>query len=254
LQVAVPSTSPPLFQAIECLLGAAAIKPDDANIYSKLGLNYGKNGNLDSAMLAFDAALALDPTHAMARSNKAVALERMGKQEVQSCRWRALASHVSVSCSPRRMLPRRGKKWLGRTGAIWTRMPCKICMGAVFCCWIFAFCFEIELTRALSYNWGIVQNQRMKLKPALRAFKAFCRLFPDNERGWFMMAQVARNMDDVEVLVSASRRLFHLNPNHGEGYGQLGDALSDLKYYLPAISTLRKALEIRRKEPVQSLK
>jgi tetratricopeptide (TPR) repeat protein len=66
-----------------------------------------------------------------------------------------------------------------------------------------------------------------------------------------MMAQVARNMDDVEVLVSASRRLFRLNPNHGEGYGQLGDALSDLKYYLPAITTLRKALEIRRREPVQ---
>ena len=59
-------------------------------------------------------------------------------------------------------------------------------------------------------------------------------------------------MDDVEVLVSASRRLFQLNPNHGEGYGQLGDALSDLKYYLPAISTLRKALEIRRREPVPS--
>jgi tetratricopeptide (TPR) repeat protein len=90
----------------------------------------------------------------------------------------------------------------------------------------------------------------MKLKPSLRAFKAFCRLFPDNERGWYMMAQVARNMDDVEVLVSASRRLFQLNPNHGEGYGQLGDALSDMKYYLPAISTLRKALEIRRREPV----
>jgi len=102
-----------------------------------------------------------------------------------------------------------------------------------------------------SYNWGIVQNQRMKLKPALRAFKAFCRLFPDNERGWYMMAQVARNMDDVEEIVSASRRLFQLNPNHGEGYGQLGDALSDLKYYLPAISTLRKALEIRRREPVR---
>lgn len=33
-------------------------------------------------MQAFDTALALDPTHAMARSNKAVALERMGKQEV----------------------------------------------------------------------------------------------------------------------------------------------------------------------------
>lgn len=100
------------------------------------------------------------------------------------------------------------------------------------------------------FNWGIVQNQRMKLKPSLRAFKAFCRLFPDNERAWYMMAQVARNMDDAEVLVSASRRLFQLNPNHGEGYGQLGDALSDMKYYLPAISTLRKALEIRRREPV----
>ena len=102
-----------------------------------------------------------------------------------------------------------------------------------------------------SYNWGIVQNQRMKLKPALRAFKAFCRLFPDNERGWYMMAQVARNMDDVEEIVSANHRLFQLNPNHGEGYGQLCDALSDLKYYLPAISTLRKALEIRRREPVR---
>ena len=69
-------------QAIECLLGAAQLSPDDANIYSKLGLNYGKNGNLDSAMQHFDIALTLDPTHAMARSNKAVALERLGKQEV----------------------------------------------------------------------------------------------------------------------------------------------------------------------------
>jgi hypothetical protein len=96
----------------------------------------------------------------------------------------------------------------------------------------------------------------MKLKPSLRAFKAFCRLFPENERGWYMMAQVARTMDDVEVLVSASRRLFQLNPNHGEGYGQLGDALSDLKYYLPAIFHAAqrnfKALEIRRREPVPS--
>ena len=114
-----------------------------------------------------------------------------------------------------------------------------------------AFYYSNSRSSLFSYNWGIVQNQRMKLKPALRAFKAFCRLFPDNERGWYMKAQVARNMDDVEELVSASRRLFRLNPNHGEGYGQLGDALSDLKYYLPAISTLRKALEIRRKEPVR---
>jgi len=45
-------------------------------------LNYGKSGNLDSAMQHFDIALTLDPTHAMARSNKAVALERLGKQEV----------------------------------------------------------------------------------------------------------------------------------------------------------------------------
>jgi lipoprotein NlpI len=69
-------------QAIECLLGAAELNPRDAQVYSKLGLNYGKSGKLDSAMQAFDTALALDPTHAMARSNKAVALERMGKQEV----------------------------------------------------------------------------------------------------------------------------------------------------------------------------
>jgi Flp pilus assembly protein TadD len=46
-------------------------------------LNYGKSGNLDSAMKAFDTALALDPTNVMARSNKAVALERMGKQEAR---------------------------------------------------------------------------------------------------------------------------------------------------------------------------
>jgi Flp pilus assembly protein TadD len=53
-------------------------------------LNYGKNGQLDLAMQAFDTALALDPNHAMARSNKAVALERMGKQEVSECRPSAL--------------------------------------------------------------------------------------------------------------------------------------------------------------------
>ena len=69
-------------QAIECLLSAAELNPRDAQVYSKLGLNYGKSGRLDSAMQAFDTALALDPTNAMARSNKAVALERMGKQEV----------------------------------------------------------------------------------------------------------------------------------------------------------------------------
>ena len=69
-------------QAIECLLGAAELNPRDAQVYSKLGLNYGKSGKLDSAMQAFDTALALDPTNSMARSNKAVALERMGKQEV----------------------------------------------------------------------------------------------------------------------------------------------------------------------------
>jgi lipoprotein NlpI len=74
------------FQAIDCFIGAAAISPKDASIYSKLGLNYGKNGQLDLAMQAFDTALALDPTHAMARSNRAVALERMGKQEVSSNR------------------------------------------------------------------------------------------------------------------------------------------------------------------------
>ena len=69
-------------QAIECLLSATELNPRDAQVYSKLGLNYGKSGKLDSAMKAFDTALALDPTNAMARSNKAVALERMGKQEV----------------------------------------------------------------------------------------------------------------------------------------------------------------------------
>jgi Flp pilus assembly protein TadD len=53
-------------------------------------LNYGKNGQLDLAMQAFDTALALDPNHAMARSNKAVALERMGKQEVSEYRPSAL--------------------------------------------------------------------------------------------------------------------------------------------------------------------
>jgi lipoprotein NlpI len=74
-----------LFQAIECFIGASEISPKDANIYSKLGLNYGKNGQLELAMEAFDTALALDPTHTAARSNKAVALERMGKQEVSVC-------------------------------------------------------------------------------------------------------------------------------------------------------------------------
>jgi hypothetical protein len=48
-------------------------------------------------MQAFDAALALDPTHAMARSNKAVALERMGKQEVREYCGLALALHGLVS-------------------------------------------------------------------------------------------------------------------------------------------------------------
>jgi Flp pilus assembly protein TadD len=51
-------------------------------VYSNLGLSYGRSGKLDSAMQALDTALALDPTNAMARSNKAVVLERMGKQEV----------------------------------------------------------------------------------------------------------------------------------------------------------------------------
>jgi lipoprotein NlpI len=77
-------------QAIECFIGATEINPKDASTYSKLGLNYGKNGQLDLAMQAFDTALALDPNHAMARSNKAVALERMGKQEVSEYRPSAL--------------------------------------------------------------------------------------------------------------------------------------------------------------------
>ncbi len=79
---------PIVLQAIKCLLGSIEINPNDSSAYSKLGLNYGKSGKLDSAMQAFDTALALDPNNNMARSNKAVALERMGKQEV--CRHLSL--------------------------------------------------------------------------------------------------------------------------------------------------------------------
>ena len=103
-------------QAIECLLSATELNPRDAQVYSKLGLNYGKSGKLDSAMQAFDTALALDPTNAMARSNKAVALERMGKQEVILCACvsyyysGASNAYDALLFANRRMPPLLGKR------------------------------------------------------------------------------------------------------------------------------------------------
>jgi len=118
-------------QAIECLLGAAQLSPNDANIYSKLGLNYGKNGNLDSAMQHFDIALTLDPTHAMARSNKAVALERLGKQEV--CAAVSPRLYPTRAQSPCRMRLLLGKKWFGLMEAIWTQTRCKESEAFFYC-------------------------------------------------------------------------------------------------------------------------
>ncbi len=138
------STTPAL-QAIQCLLGATEISPNDASVYSKLGLNYGKSGKLDSAMLAFDTALALDPNNAMARSNKAVALERMGKQEVCFLvAWILLTTLPLFLC---RMQPRLGKRCCGRSAAIWTRTRCERCVITSALC----LCAQITLLWAHAF-------------------------------------------------------------------------------------------------------
>ncbi|MCJ7539326.1 MAG: tetratricopeptide repeat protein, partial [Desulfobacterales bacterium] len=50
------------------------IKPDNANIWTDLGVMYRRNGNPQEAIKAFDKAIEADPKHEVSRMNKGIVL------------------------------------------------------------------------------------------------------------------------------------------------------------------------------------
>jgi cytochrome c-type biogenesis protein CcmH/NrfG len=61
-------------QAITAYRKALALKPENADVWTDLGVMYRRNQQAPEALEAFDQALAVDPSHQAARFNKGIVL------------------------------------------------------------------------------------------------------------------------------------------------------------------------------------
>ena len=182
--------------AIEAYNKALAIKPDYAEAYYNMGNALKEQGKLEEAIEAYNKALAIKPDYADAYNNMGNALKEQGKlEEAIEAYNKALA---------------------------------------------------IKPDYAEAYNnMGIALQEQGKLEEAIEAYNKALAIKPDYAEAYNNMGNALKEQGKLEEAIEAYNKALAIKPDYAEAYNNMGNALKEQGKLEEAIEAYNKALAIK---------
>jgi tetratricopeptide (TPR) repeat protein len=215
--------------AVDSLQGAAALLPNDADVFANLGNALHNAGRLDEAIASCRRALVIDPKSVEALNNLGNALMNSGRPaEAVECYARAI--RLRPSFAPAFCNLGNAQRSLGQLPE--SLQSCR-----------HALRLDPRLIDAHG-NLGNTLRDLGQFEEAVASYREALRLAPRHAGVLNNLGSVLRDLGRLDEAANRHWQALQANPNYADAYVKLGQVLTDLGRPLDAESVCRKALEL----------
>ncbi len=213
--------------AVDSLQGAAALLPNDADVFANLGNALHNAGRLDEAIASCRRALAIDPNSVEALNNLGNALMNSGRApEAVECYLQAIRlrpSYAAAFCNLG-----NAQRSLGQLSA--SLQSCR-----------HALKLDPRLIDAHG-NLGNTLRDLGQLEEAVGSYREAVRLAPRHAGVLNNLGSVLRDLGRLDEAANSHWQALQANPNYADAYAKLGQALTDLGRPQDAVESFRRGL------------
>ena len=250
-------------KAVELIVKAIAINPDDAAAHSNLGAAHQALKNLDAAIAAYDKAIALKPAYAEAYHNRGMVLQKLGQPEVALADFNraiALRPNYAEAYNNRGMALQALRQFDAAKDSYDkaialnpnytqaysnlgdTLMACKQYEAAI-----------ASYNKAIALNPGFIHaynnrgNAYLALKQyenAIVSYDKVIALNPGFALAYQNRGNVLQALGQYEAAIASYDQAIALNTQFASVYYNRGNALQVLKQYFAAIADYDKAITL----------
>jgi len=213
--------------AVDSLQGAAALLPNDADVFANLGNALHNAGRLDEAIASCRRALVIDPNSVEALNNLGNALMNSGRApEAADCYVRAI--RLRPSYAPAFCNLGNAQRSLGQLSA--SLQSCRHALN-----------LDPRLIDAHG-NLGNTLRDLGQLEEAVASYREALRLAPRHAGVLNNLGSVLRDLGRLDEAANSHWLALQANPNYADAYAKLGQALSDLGRPEDAVESFRRGL------------
>lgn len=215
--------------AVDSLQGAAALLPNDADVFSNLGNALHNAGRLEEAIASCRRALVIDPNSVEALNNLGNALMNFGRPaEAVDCYLRAIRlrpSYAPAFCN------------LGNAQRSLGQLPESLqsCRQALT--------LDPRLVDAHG-NLGNTLRDLGQLEEAVASYREALRLAPRHAGVLNNLGVVLRDLGRLEEAANSHWQALQANPKYADAYAKLGLVLTDLGRSQDAVESFRRGLAL----------
>lgn len=215
--------------AVDSLKGAAALLPNDADVFANLGNALHNAGRLEEAIASCRQALRIDPKSAEALNNLGNALMNSGRaSEAADCYLHAIRlrpNYAAAFCNLG-----NAQRSLGQL-----HESLQSCRHAVT--------LDPRLIDAHG-NLGNTLRDLGQVDEAVASYREALRLAPRHAGVLNNLGALLRDLGRLEEAANSHWQALQVNPNYADAYARLGQALTDLGRPQDAVECFRRALAL----------
>ena len=217
---------------------AIRLNPSHANSFSNRGVAYARKGDYDRAILDYDEAIRLNPNHADAFSNRGVAHARKGDYD------RAILDYDEAT----RLNPNHADARYGRANAYRRKGD----YDQAILNYDEAIRLNPNHANAFS-NRGVARGLKGDYDPAIQDYDQAIRLNPKHINAFYNRGNAYRRKGDYDRALQDYDQVIRLNPQHADAYSNRGLMRFYQRQFTAAVPDFSKALGLAPPNPYRSL-
>jgi predicted O-linked N-acetylglucosamine transferase (SPINDLY family) len=217
-------------EALIPMQNAAAMSPDDAEVYYNLGLTLQDLGRLPEAQTSYRRAIQINPDFFQAHGSLGIVLQGLG------CMKDAEASYrQAIEINP---------GYADAHNNLGNVMKEQGCLDEAVACYRRALQINPDYVLARS-NLGLVLEDMGHLDEAEASFRRVLEIVPDSVDVHCSLGNVLKKLGRPDQAEASFRRALEIRPDLAELYFNLGNTLTELKRPVEAEVCYRQAIQIR---------
>jgi protein O-GlcNAc transferase len=219
-----------LEEAIEAYKKALSIKPNYAEAYNNMGIVLQEQSKLEEAIEAYNKALSIKPEYEDAYNNMGIVLQEQSKpEEAIDAYNKALAIRPDYAEAYNNM------------GIVFQEQSKP---EEAIDAYNKALAIRPDYAGAY-YNMGIAFQEQSKLEEAIEAYSKALAIKPDDVDAYNNMGIVLQEQSKLEEAIEAYSKALRVMPDNAGVYYNMGIALKDQGKLEESIDAYNKALEIK---------
>jgi hypothetical protein len=188
------------------------------------------HGQAEAALASYDRAIAIQPDHADAWSNRGAALQYLGKKEA------ALASHDRAVA----ICPDHAVAWFNRGLALQNLGQTQAALAS----YDRAIALRPDYANAY-YNRGVTLQNLGQTEAALASYDCAIAIQPDHADAHYNRGLALQDLGHTEAALISFDRSIALRPNQADVHYTRGNALKSLGHTEAALASYERAIAVR---------